>query len=219
MARRSWRRTVARKPRKNKQKHKPHVAKLRKMPTPRQSRFAKALMDTKIRTRTEAAVIAGYSPKNARQSANQAFNQILSKGPEAMQEAGLSLPVMIDKYLRPLLEATDTKLVQYEGQFTDFVEVADNAIRLGALEKAFRLLGAYPPEDPVLGRQECRRRDHRGHATAALRRGADRHQADRQGIAEAAGCSDAGTCAKERSASEGLRYIPCTVGNPERCKS
>jgi hypothetical protein len=136
--------------RKNKQKAKPKVAKLRNMLTPRQSRFAKALMDRKVKSRTQAAIIAGYSPKNARQSANQAFSQILSKGPEAMQEAGLSLPVMIDKYLRLLLEAKDTKLAQFEGQYTDFVELEDNRTRLGAVRMSFELLGAFPAEDPAL---------------------------------------------------------------------
>jgi hypothetical protein len=136
--------------RKNKQKAKPKVAKLRNMLTPRQSRFARALMDRKVKSRTQAAILAGYSPKNARQSANQAFNQILSKGPEAMREAGLSLPLMIDKYLRPLLEATETKLAQYEGEFTDYVELDDNTTRRFAADMGFRLLGAYPAEDPVM---------------------------------------------------------------------
>ncbi len=40
--------------RKNKQKHNPHLAKLRKMLTPRKSRFAKALVDQKVKSRPSA---------------------------------------------------------------------------------------------------------------------------------------------------------------------
>ncbi len=57
---------------------------------------------------------------------------------------------MIDKYLRPLLEAKETKLAQYEGQYTDFVVLDDNTTSLAATNMAFKLLGAYPPKDPVL---------------------------------------------------------------------
>jgi hypothetical protein len=134
--------------RKNKQKATPKVAKAKKMLTLKQARFAAALM--KARTKREAAIIAGYSRKNIDQSANQAYNAILTKAPEAMGQAGLPLQAIIEKHLVPLLHATEFKFAQHKGQFTDFVEVADSAIRLGAVEKAFRLLGAYPAGDPVL---------------------------------------------------------------------
>jgi hypothetical protein len=134
--------------RKNKQKAKPKVAKAEKMLTLKQARFAAALM--KASTKREAAIIAGYSRKNIDQSANQAYNAILIKAPEAMGQAGLPLSQIIEKHLVPLLHATEVKFAQHKGQFTDFVEVADSAIRLGAVEKAFTLLGAYPAGDPVL---------------------------------------------------------------------
>jgi Terminase small subunit len=116
--------------------------------TPRQSRFAKAFATA--RTITEAAIEAGYGKKYAGQAGHQALKSILRKGPEAMEEAGLTLTTVIERNLKPLLEWTETKFAQHEGEFTDYVTVPDGAIRLAAADKAFRLLGAYPSEDPIL---------------------------------------------------------------------
>jgi hypothetical protein len=139
---------MSRKNRKNKQKATPKFAKAKNMLTPKQARFVAAL--TKAPTRREAAIIAGYSRKNIDQSANQAYNAILIKAPEAMGQAGLPLSQIIEKHLVPLLHATEVRFAQHKGQFTDFVEVADGTTRLGATDMALNLLGAYPPEDPVL---------------------------------------------------------------------
>jgi hypothetical protein len=124
------------------------TTKLKKILTPRQSIFAEELM--KLRSKRQAAITAGCSPKNPDQSANQAFNAIMLKAQEAMGQAGLPLPVVIQKHLVPLLHATEVKLAQHEGQFTDYVELDALGIRLGATRMAFELLGAFPPEDPVL---------------------------------------------------------------------
>jgi len=126
---------------KRKKVSKPKLPKL----TPRQSRFAKAFM--KSRTLREAALAAGLSPKNPRQSGSQMLKQLQAKVPEMMDQHGLSVPSLIDNYLRPLLNATQTKFAQDEGEFTDFVDVEDNDIRERALDKAFRLHGAYAPRD------------------------------------------------------------------------
>jgi hypothetical protein len=132
---------MSRKNRKNKQKATPKVAKAKNMLTLRQARFAAALM--KVRTRKEAALIAGYSQKNIDQSANQAFNAILLKAPEALGECGLHMKAVIQNHLVPLLHAQTVKLAQHEGKFTDYVELEDNQIRLGATRMAFELLGAF----------------------------------------------------------------------------
>jgi hypothetical protein len=139
---------VSRKKRKNKQKATPKVARAKKTLTLKQARFAAALMKT--RTRREAAIIAGYSRKNIDQSANQAYNALLIKAPEAMGQAGLPLPVIIEKHLVPLLNATEVKLAQHEGQFTDYVELEALGIRLAATRMALELLAAFHPEDPAL---------------------------------------------------------------------
>jgi len=119
--------------------------------TLRQSRFAAAFMKT--RSLKEAALAAGYSPKNPSQSGAQALAEIKLRAPEVMNESGLSLPIVIKKYLTPLLHATKTKFFQYEGKVTDYVEVEDNGTRLGATVKALELLNAFPPRDPALAAQ------------------------------------------------------------------
>src|SRR6476646_10211138 len=71
----------------------------RKQPTPRQSRFAKALMKSK--NLAQAAVAAGYSPKNASQSAHQALASL--KVTDILNNAGYSIPVIMEKHLAPKL--------------------------------------------------------------------------------------------------------------------
>ena len=115
--------------------------------TKMQSEFAKAYMTS--RTLGEAAIAAGASPKNARNSGYQLLKQLRGKRvPEVMDELGLSMPELIHNYLRPLLTAKETKFAQDEGKFTDFIEVENLDIRDRALDKAFRLHGAYAPKDP-----------------------------------------------------------------------
>jgi Terminase small subunit len=112
-----------------------------------QSEFAKAYMTS--RTLGEAAIAAGASPKNARNSGYQLLKQLrLKKVPEVMDELGLSVPELIHNYLRPLLTAKETKFAQDEGEFTDFIELENLDIRDRAVDKAFRLHGAYAPKDP-----------------------------------------------------------------------
>jgi Terminase small subunit len=115
--------------------------------TKMQSEFAKAYMTS--RTLGEAAIAAGASPKNARNSGYQLLKQLRGKKvPEVMDELGLSVPELIHNYLRPLLTAKETKFAQDEGKFTDFIEVENLDIRDRAVDKAFRLQGAYAPKDP-----------------------------------------------------------------------
>jgi len=116
----------------------------RKRPTALQSRFAKEYMVSK--SAAQAARAAGYSPKHAAQSGYQALRQL--KVPELLDEAGYSLPVLIKKYLAPKLEAKETKFATDEGEFTDFVEMEDNAAQLNAIDKMLRMHGAYAPTDP-----------------------------------------------------------------------
>ena len=118
----------------------------KKRPTLRQSRFAKALMHAK--TLKEAAIEAGYSEKYATSSARQALASLRPKVQEMMDNAGLSVPVLIQKHLIPKLSAKTTKLATEDGNFTDFVELEDHATQLQALDMSFKLHGAYVPKDP-----------------------------------------------------------------------
>ena len=123
----------------------------RKDVTTRQSRFAEAFMKT--RNKTQAAILAGYSPKNAAQSGRQAAIALAEKAPEVMARIGLTLDRVIEKHLVPLLHATEMKFAQHEGKFTDYVEVEALGIRSGATRIALELLNAFPPRDPALAAQ------------------------------------------------------------------
>lgn len=85
--------------------------------TLKQSRFAKAL--TEQRTKKEAALLAGYSPLNPSQAAYQALKGIKKVTPEVMDEVGLSVKTLIQRHLVPMLNATEVKLAQHGGKFTD----------------------------------------------------------------------------------------------------
>lgn len=114
--------------------------------TPKQSAFAKAYMES--HTLSDAAIKAGYSPKNARNSGFQAMQALIKKRvPEMMNELALSVPEIINGHLRPLLYATEKKFATLDGELSDYVEVEDNAVRMQAVDRAFRLHGAYAPLD------------------------------------------------------------------------
>ena len=55
---------------------------------------------------------------------------------------------MIEKYLKPLLEAEETIFFQKDGKVRQQVNVAALGIRHSALRTAFELHGSYAPRDP-----------------------------------------------------------------------
>src|SRR5215831_7876423 len=132
-----------------KYRHKSEAAKKResaKGPTLRQSRLAKEI--AKGRSLKEAAIAAGYPTKHASQSAHQALQGIRLRVPEMLDEAGYSVPVLIEKHIAPKLSATVTKLAVKGGNFTDFVELEDHDTQLKAADMMLRMHGAYAPKDP-----------------------------------------------------------------------
>jgi hypothetical protein len=114
--------------------------------TVRQSRLAKILAQQKTQSQAEAAILAGYSPKNARQSAHNALADIKKKAPDVLNQMGLTVQAIVYNHLRPLLGATESKFFQHEGEITDHAEVADNGTRLRATEMVLNLHGAFPTE-------------------------------------------------------------------------
>jgi len=114
----------------------------KKRMTSKQQRLLVSL--SKGQTQKQAALNAGYSPKNARQSAHQAIKYIRLRAPEAMDQAGLTMTVLIDKYLRPQLKSKETKFFAQRGIVTDRRDLPDNGARNAALDMAFKLQGAYP---------------------------------------------------------------------------
>jgi len=92
---------------------------------------------------TQAAIDAGYSGKHPGQSGWQALQNVRLKMPELLDRHGLTDYALIEKHLKPLLHATETKFFQHKGKVTDSRTVPDNAVRLDALDMAFRLKGSY----------------------------------------------------------------------------
>jgi hypothetical protein len=116
--------------------------------TPRQIAFARNVV--KGTTIIEAARKAGYSEKNLAQSGHQALKAIRLRAPELMDDLGLSLRVLIEKHLVPLLSATTIKHFQYKGKVKQVFKIPDNSARLRALNIALILLGAYATTDSKL---------------------------------------------------------------------
>ena len=72
------------------------------------------------------------------------MQQLRGRVPDLLDRP-LSEEVLIDKYLRPLLDAEETKFFN-DGKKRINVEAL--AIRLAALRTAFELHGSYAPKDP-----------------------------------------------------------------------
>lgn len=113
----------------------------------------------------QAARDAGYSPdkpENARQSAYQALKEIAGRVREVMDGRGLTLEHLIDKHLRSVLEARETKFFPWRKttkrkteQIIDEREVVNLMVKATGLDIAFRLRGDYTPKqidtDPQTG--------------------------------------------------------------------
>src|SRR5215470_8517278 len=110
-------------------------------PTPRARKLVRYLAAGK--SHAEAAVLAGYSPRNAAQSAYQALECLSKSFPQLMDEAGITDVALIKKYLLPLMSAKRTIYFHHKGKVRDkrVVEALDT--RLGSLELAFRLQGSF----------------------------------------------------------------------------
>jgi|SRR6516165_8556763 hypothetical protein len=70
--------------------------------------------------------------------------------PQLMDEKGLTDEELIEKYLVPLLEATQVKVFNDDGTLIYSEPLIAWDIRLGALREAFKLKGSYaPPPEPA----------------------------------------------------------------------
>ena len=137
--------------------------------TLRQARLMKEIGRSK--TLGEAAVKAGYSPKNPRQSGHQALKAIRGRVPDMMDELGLGERTIIDRHLRRHLTKQKTVLMREDKveqvkekvgtgkriktvvrevvrHITKKYTMDDNMAQLYAMDKAFLLLGSYAPRDP-----------------------------------------------------------------------
>ena len=100
----------------------------------------------------KAALDAGYSPKNPRQSANQAIRNIERKGGfDVYQALGLTRDQFIDKHLRPALEAKETKFFAHNGKVISKREVVNWQARLRAQDMTYQIAGEYKVEQQNFG--------------------------------------------------------------------
>ena len=113
--------------------------------TLRQKKLRKVLPTS--RTLTEAAIKAGYSPKNAGQSGYQALQAMRGRVPDIMDRMGLSEEVLIEKHLKRHLVAKKTVYVR-EGKRVRAHTHEDNGTQMRALEQSFLIHGSYAPRDP-----------------------------------------------------------------------
>jgi hypothetical protein len=115
--------------------------------TAKQCALIKALARTKHLGK--AAIEAGYSPKNATQSAAQALASIQKTAPELLAEHGLDDDSLIEKHLIPLLQAQKTKYFAYTRKGKRLLlerNVPAHSIRANALDVAFKIRGLYVRE-------------------------------------------------------------------------
>jgi len=95
----------------------------------------------KCKSMTEAAKEVGYSCVQAASNAVRASKQKMS---DVLDKAGLTDEALVNKYLRPLMNAEETLFFQHQGIVLDKRRVAALGIRSGALDMALKLKGSYP---------------------------------------------------------------------------
>ena len=137
-----------------KKRAKSRKPKKRRHLTPRRVNFVKQLVLGK--TLGQAAIKAGYSPKNPDQSGHQALTQIQKTAPELLASHGLTDDVLIEKYLVPLMNAEKTEFFPYtkNGQRKLLtVNVVNWQAREDGLEKAMKIRGLYVKEAENKGPQ------------------------------------------------------------------
>lgn len=91
--------------------------KKRKPLNPRQAKLLRER--AKGKTYAQAALAAGYSAKNPKQSGIQAMNQMRGRVQNLMEQNGLDENSLISKYLLPLMKAEEIIYFQNAGKVTD----------------------------------------------------------------------------------------------------
>lgn len=117
--------------------------------TPQQKLLVKNLI--KGKSITDAALAAGYSEKCPGQVGHAALQAIKEKMPQVLAKYGLTDESLIEKYLKPLMEANETKFFAHEGRVTDQKDVIAWGPRRDGLDMAFKLRGDYKAAEKVEG--------------------------------------------------------------------
>jgi hypothetical protein len=69
--------------------------------------------------------------------------------PEMLDQAGYSVPAIIEKHLAPKLKAKATKFFAHEGKVISRRKVDDCGTQMRASENMLEMHGAYTPRDPA----------------------------------------------------------------------
>jgi hypothetical protein len=104
-------------------------------------RLVREVLSGKHKTLKSASEAAGYNGTDG----YRALRNLQGSISEILDQAGMTDSFLAQNCLRPLLDATQTKLAQHEGKFTDAREVADNDARIRTLDMVWRLKGKYAP--------------------------------------------------------------------------
>jgi hypothetical protein len=103
--------------------------------------LVREILSGKHMTIASAGQAAGYMGPGA----YRALKNLRGTISEIMDQAGLSDAYLVQNCLHPLLHATRTKHFQSKGKVKDTRDVADNDVRLRALDIALRIKGKYAP--------------------------------------------------------------------------
>lgn len=117
----------------------------RKTLTAKQQKLIKGL--TKGMSITDAALAAGYSDKCPGVVGSQALESIREHMPEVLERNGLTDDSVVKKYLKPLMNANETKFFAHEGVVKDEREVVAWGPRRDGLDMYFKLKGDYKQLD------------------------------------------------------------------------
>jgi len=93
----------------------------------------------KGKNQSQAAVAAGYSPKNPDVSGAVAMAQLRRKVPEILVRVGLFPEKIFSEVLVPGLRATKTELASFQGVFVDSRELVDHEQRGKYFDRYCRL--------------------------------------------------------------------------------
>ena len=114
--------------------------------TARRRRLRRNLLSGKYRTHRAAALAAGYSKSCSSAAATQEMKILQEEFPEILAKHGLTDDALVEDYLKPLMNATETRYGIYQGEFVDEREEIAWAPRRDGLEMALRLRGAFVAE-------------------------------------------------------------------------
>ena len=67
--------------------------------------------------------------------------------PALLERHGITGSTLVEKYLKPALDAMETEFAKFKGKIMDSADVIAWGPRLQALEMTLKLLNAYPRED------------------------------------------------------------------------